>query len=171
MFTSQGGIILQRVTNCILTRGNEVLLLKKPSRGWWVAPGGKMELRESILESVTREYKEETGIIIEKPKLRGVFTVVIEEQGEIINEWMMFTFHADNFSGALLKQSPEGDLAWVPLDKVSELPMASGDYAIFDHVFYREGLIYGTITYNEKMQLISYRLDPEGRRLQEYEIK
>lgn len=161
---------MQRVTNCIVTKGNEVLLLKKPSRGWWVAPGGKMELRESIVESVTREYKEETGIIIEKPHLRGVFTVVIEEQGKVINEWMMFTFQVTNFSGTLLKQSPEGDLAWMEIEKVSELPMASGDYAIFNHVFHRDGLIYGTITYNENMKLMSYRLDAEGSQLQEYEI-
>jgi 8-oxo-dGTP diphosphatase len=160
---------LQRVTNCILTKGKEVLLLKKPSRGWWVAPGGKMELRESILESVTREYKEETGIIIENPQLKGVFTVVIEELGEIINEWMMFTFQATDYSGTLVKQSPEGDLAWMPIDDVSELPMAQGDYAIFDHVLNHKGLIYGTITYNEKIQLISYRLDSEGRQLQIYE--
>jgi len=171
MLTLKGEIILQRVTNCILTNGNEVLLLKKPSRGWWVAPGGKMELRESILESVTREYKEETGMIIEKPQLRGVFTVVIEERGKVVNEWMMFTFLATEYSGELLNQSPEGDLAWIPINKVSELSMASGDLPIFNHVFTSEGLIYGTVTYNEKMELISYRLDAEGRELQEYEIE
>lgn len=171
MLTLKGEIILQRVTNCILTNGNEVLLLKKPSRGWWVAPGGKMELRESILESVTREYKEETGMIIEKPQLRGVFTVVIEERGKVVNEWMMFTFLATEYSGELLNQSPEGDLAWIPINKVKELSMASGDLPIFNHVFTSEGLIYGTVTYNEKMELISYRLDAEGRELQEYEIE
>ncbi|MGA9287419.1 MAG: NUDIX hydrolase, partial [Anaerobacillus sp.] len=33
--------IVQRVTNCILNdeANDRVLLLQKPRRGWWVAPG------------------------------------------------------------------------------------------------------------------------------------
>ncbi len=147
-----------------------MLLLKKPSRGWWVAPGGKMELRESILESVTREYKEETGITLDNPQLKGVFTVVIEDKGKVIKEWMMFTFWANDFTGTLLNQSPEGDLAWIPKNEIEELPMAPGDYPIFNHILHRERLIFGSITYNEKLELLSYRLDAEGIKLQQYEI-
>ncbi|WP_416147161.1 NUDIX hydrolase [Salipaludibacillus sp. HK11] len=158
---------MQRVTNCILTKSNEALLLRKPSRGWWVAPGGKMESRESIRESVIRECKEETGMVINNPELRGVFTVVIEEKGSIVKEWMMFTFQANNFSGKLLNKSPEGELAWTPITKIPHLPMASGDYPIFDHVLYGEGLIYGTITYDENLNLLSYRLDTAGEQFQE----
>ncbi|MCY8461779.1 NUDIX hydrolase, partial [Bacillus spizizenii] len=33
---------MQRVTNCVLQTDDKVLLLQKPRRGWWVAPGGKM---------------------------------------------------------------------------------------------------------------------------------
>nr|MBR9646549.1 NUDIX domain-containing protein [Streptococcus sp. 11-4097] len=39
---------MQRVTNCVLIRDNEVLLLQKPRRNWWVAPGGKMERGETV---------------------------------------------------------------------------------------------------------------------------
>jgi 8-oxo-dGTP diphosphatase len=161
---------LQRVTNCILTKNDQVLMLKKPSRGWWVAPGGKMELRESIVESVTREFKEETGISINHPQLRGIFTIVIEDQGKVINEWMMFTFQATNGSGTMLPQSPEGELAWKPVEEISQLPMAVGDYQIFEHVLHKNGLIYGTFTYNGNLDLLSYRLEAEGEPIKQFKV-
>ncbi|UTR15977.1 8-oxo-dGTP diphosphatase [Salipaludibacillus sp. LMS25] len=160
---------MQRVTNNILIRDGEVLLLKKPSRGWWVAPGGKMELRESILESATREYKEETGILLRDPQLRGIFTFVIEEKGEVVKEWMMFTFRSSDFSGHLLPVSPEGELAWVPIEQINDLPMAMGDYLIFEHVLTKPGILYGTFTYSTDMELLSYRLEAEGETVKTFE--
>ena len=65
--------VLQRVTNCVLLKDGKVLLLQKPKRGWWVAPGGKMEQGESIREACIREYREETGIYLKNPKLKGIF--------------------------------------------------------------------------------------------------
>ncbi|MBU9722232.1 MULTISPECIES: 8-oxo-dGTP diphosphatase [Bacillaceae] len=156
---------MQRVTNCILTNNetNEVLTLQKPRRGWWVAPGGKMELGETIRESVKREYWEETGYFIKDPNLRGIFTIIIEEDGKIINEWMMFTFHTSEYQGDLLEESPEGKLAWQPILKVMELPMAPGDYYIFDHVLNGDGMMYGNFTYTKDFKLLSYRLDVNGK--------
>lgn len=58
---------MQRVTNCVLVKDGHVLLLKKPRRGWWVAPGGKMEQGESVREACVREYREETGIYLKTP--------------------------------------------------------------------------------------------------------
>ncbi|PAK45827.1 NUDIX hydrolase, partial [Bacillus licheniformis] len=55
---------MQRVTNCVLTSGDKVLLLQKPRRGWWVAPGGKMESGETVRDAVIREYREETGLYV-----------------------------------------------------------------------------------------------------------
>ncbi|WP_096436943.1 8-oxo-dGTP diphosphatase [Alteribacter populi] len=152
---------MRRVTNCILRDQDHVLLLQKPSRGWWVAPGGKMEPRESVKESAVREFKEETGLDLYEPTLKGVFTVVIEEEGKAIDEWMLFTFYAEKFSGSLLSESPEGHLAWQMVDHVKHLPMAEGDHHFFDHIFNRSGLIYGTFVYSPDYQLLSCNLDPE----------
>ncbi|PYZ95806.1 NUDIX hydrolase [Alteribacter lacisalsi] len=152
---------MKRVSNCILRDQGQVLMLKKPSRGWWVAPGGKMETRESVKESAVREYKEETGIDLHSPTLRGVFTVVIEEEGKTIDEWMLFTFYAEGYSGTLLEQSPEGELEWQPEDKIKELPMAAGDHYFFDHILKKDGLIYGTFVYSKDYRLLSVQLDPE----------
>ena len=32
---------MQRIVNLLVVKDNHVLLLKKPRRGWYVAPGGK----------------------------------------------------------------------------------------------------------------------------------
>jgi 8-oxo-dGTP diphosphatase len=130
--------------------------LKKPRRGWWVAPGGKMESLETITESVNREYKEETGISLINPRLRGVFTIIVEDNGKVIDEWMMFTFLAEDYDGELLAVSPEGELAWQDLDQIVDLPKAKGDQVFFDHILKQEDLLVIKFRYTPDFELISY---------------
>ena len=54
-------IKMQRIANLLVVKDEHVLLLKKPRRGWYVAPGGKMDPGESIYEAAVREFTEETG--------------------------------------------------------------------------------------------------------------
>lgn len=152
---------MQRVANCVLVKENKVLLLQKPRRGWWVAPGGKMEQGESIKDAVIREYREETGIYLKNPEIKGIFTILIKDNQEIVSEWMMFTFSASEFNGTNVDQSEEGTIGWHGIDTISELPMAPGDYHILDYVIKGTGMIYGTFTYTPDFELISYRLDPQ----------
>jgi len=151
---------MQRITNCVLRKGNQILLLQKPSRGWWVAPGGKMELGESVKESVVREYFEETGVTLKNPTVKGIFTINIKEEENVISEWMMFTFIADQYEGVNLNESREGKIKWHSVDEVLKLPMAPGDYHIIDHCMNGNGTVYGTFTYTPDYKLLSYRLDP-----------
>ncbi|MBD3859329.1 8-oxo-dGTP diphosphatase [Bacillus sp. 28A-2] len=153
---------MQRVTNCVLHHEDQVLLLQKPRRGWWVAPGGKMESGESVKDSVVREYREETGIYILNPQLKGVFTFIIKEGDQIVQEWMMFTFMADSFTGKNVTESEEGILKWHDVQDVPRLPMAPGDSHILDFMLKGKGLLHGTFTYTPDFELIAYRLDPQG---------
>jgi 8-oxo-dGTP diphosphatase len=152
--------VVQRVTNCVLIRDNQVLMLKKPRRGWWVAPGGKMEPGESVRDSCIREYREETGIYLKNPQLKGIFTFIMKENDQVLSEWMMFTFVANDSDGMSFDESDEGKLEWQQLDQLKNLPMAAGDYHIIDYMVHGNGIIYGTFTYTKDFQLISYRLDP-----------
>lgn len=151
---------LQRVTNCLLLRDNKVLLLQKPRRGWWVAPGGKMEPGESIRDSCIREFREETGIYLRNPNIKGIFTFIIKDGDKIVSEWMMFTFFSTNSDGIHVEESEEGKIVWHDLEEIKNLPMAEGDYHILDYMIHGNGLIYGTFTYTPDFKLISYRLDP-----------
>lgn len=159
--TSTGVETLQRITNCVVKTDDQVLLLQKPSRGWWVAPGGKMESGESAREAVTREFREETGLHVQNPELKGIFTIVIKEDDEIIDEWMMFTFVTSDIKGEMLTESPEGKLQWTDIATVKNLPMAPGDHYIFQHILFSDEILYGTFHYTKDFQLLSYRLDPQ----------
>ncbi|WP_102028645.1 8-oxo-dGTP diphosphatase [Salirhabdus sp. Marseille-P4669] len=152
---------MQRVANCVLQNGNNVLMLKKPRRNWYVAPGGKMESGETIKQSAIREFQEETGLTVEDPKLKGVFTFLIYENEEIVMEWMMFTFYSKEHKGTLLEESKEGELEWVPVNEVLSKPMAEGDRAIIKHALQSDEILYGTFTYTSDYKLLSYQLDPQ----------
>lgn len=153
-------LYMQRVTNCILIQNDKVLLLKKPRHGWYAIPGGKMEQGESIKESVEREYREETSLHLQNPRLAGTFTFTIHDQDTIVQEWMMFTFVCDAYKGELTAYCDEGVLEWIDRDKVSELPMAEGDRKIFEHVLTKNSLLYGSFSYTNDFDLIGLRLDP-----------
>ena len=54
---------MQRVTNCVLIRDNEVLLLQNLAEIGGLHQA-KMERGETVRDSVVREYREETGIYL-----------------------------------------------------------------------------------------------------------
>lgn len=151
---------MQRVTNCILIQNDKVLLLKKPRRGWYAIPGGKMEQGETIKESVEREYREETSLHLQNPELAGVFTFTVDDEETMVPEWMMFTFICNSFKGELTAHCDEGVLEWVERDKINELPMAEGDRKIFKHVLTKSGILYGSFSYTIDYDLLEMRLDP-----------
>jgi 8-oxo-dGTP diphosphatase len=150
---------MQRVTNCILNRDGNVLMLQKPRRGWWTAPGGKMEPQESIQETVIREYEEETGLRLLDPELKGVFTIIIEDNGAVVNEWMMFTFLASRAAGNTLKQCEEGILQWHPVGLLGNLPTAKGDKRFLTSIANGSPLITGKFIYTSEYELLYVDMD------------
>ncbi|MFD2629130.1 8-oxo-dGTP diphosphatase [Oceanobacillus kapialis] len=152
---------MQRVTNCIVIENDHILFIKKPRRGWYAMPGGKMEPGETIKEAATREFFEETNLRVQNPELAGVFTFQVDTDDTFIQEWMMFTFIAYAYTGKLTDESPEGELEWVPLKNIENLPMAEGDREIFRHIIgHSKGILYGSFSYTENYQLLDARLDP-----------
>ena len=67
-----------------------------------------MEEGESLLESVVREMKEETGLTIENPKVCG-FKDWIQEDG---TRYIVMLYKTDKFTGEL-KSSDEGRVFWI----------------------------------------------------------
>lgn len=89
----------------------------------WIGVGGKFEGGESPDECAHREVLEETGLTLTDCRFRGVVTFLNEGwDGEY-----MFLFTATRWTGELTRNCDEGDLEWVPKDKVLELPIWEGD--------------------------------------------
>lgn len=147
---------MQRISNLLILKENHVLLLKKPRRGWYVAPGGKIDPGESIYEAAVREFQEETGANPIDPHLKGTYTMVIknEETDTVIDEWMLFTFIARDLEGEPFEETVEGILEWHPVESLKTLPMAEGDRTNLLFAVSRQGMQYGTFTYTEEFTLL-----------------
>ena len=111
---------------CYIIQEGKVLLLQRqrpPHQGKWSAPGGKLEYGESPYECAIREIREETGLEIAMPILRGVVSVL--DRAYPIH-WLLFIFRADAVLGTQ-GTTQEGELRWFPLDQLDQVDMPYSD--------------------------------------------
>ena len=100
----------------------------------WIGIGGKFEDCESPFDCVKREVLEETGFIMNKPEYRGLVTFVshTSDGAEPYYE-LMHLFWCNDFTGAngqnaeQLPECSEGELAWIPKEKMKDLPQWESD--------------------------------------------
>ena len=149
---------MQRIANLLAIQDGKVLLLKKPRRGWYVDPGGKMENGESIYEAALREFNEETNVTTNNSHLKGVYTMVIKDGEEQVDEWMLFTFVAHGIEGEPFEQTREGKLEWHPIENLHKLPMAEGDRKNLLFAALEEGIQYGTFEYTKDFDLLNEKI-------------
>lgn len=97
--------------------------------------GGKMEPGEDIAACIVREIAEEAGITVEAMRLRG--TLSWPGFGDNREGWFGFVFIVDEWSGEPAVSNAEGDLEWVPVERVlaGSLPMWEGDRLWLSMVF------------------------------------
>ncbi len=103
---------------CMIYQDNQVLVQNKVHSDWngITFPGGHVEKNESFADAVIREVYEETGLSIQSPQLCGIKDW-IEADG---SRYMVFFYKTDKFKGEL-KSSDEGEVFWVPWDKLLSL--------------------------------------------------
>lgn len=108
---------VELATICLVYKNNKVLLQNRVKEDWkgYALPGGHIEPGESVVESVIREVKEETGLDIQNPVLCGIKQFPIEG-----GRYLIFLFKTSEFSGELVS-SPEGEMVWVDRDQLSVL--------------------------------------------------
>ena len=138
-------------TLCYIKKDDSYLLLHRVKKendmhqGLWVGLGGKFEARESPEECVIREVYEESGLQIENPQLKGIVTFA----EQFVEDWYVFIFVAEKFSGELLEDSPEGHLRWVKEDELADLPMHEGDRHFFKWINQYKGVFTAKLTYEK----------------------
>ena len=118
-------------TLCYIQHAGQTLMIHRVKRandihlGKWNGLGGKFNPGESPEECVIREVREESGLMLRQPRLRGLLIF----PGFKGNDWYVFVFTASEFSGQL-KENEEGFLSWIPDDSLLSLPLWPSD-AIF----------------------------------------
>lgn len=71
----------------VVNDASQVLLHRRSDNSLWSIPGGSMEIGESILNTVVREVREETGFDVRPIRVTGIYTdpanVVAFSDGEV----------------------------------------------------------------------------------------
>ena len=111
----------------VTNQKNEVLLVKNPHRGWEF-PGGQIENGEDLIEGVSREVFEYSGIEIKVDKLVGVYSNTKSYIGwdnkTFVPTKVIFDFLATAIGGSLKTSEESVEVGWfdrdVVLDMISE---------------------------------------------------
>jgi len=125
-------------TMCMVQNGDKVLLIKRPdSRGFpgFIAPGGKVDFPESLVDGACREVEEETGLRVSNLVFKGIDEYVNPQKNV---RYMVFNYWANTFEGELLLDPPEGELVWVSINEALDLPLQEWFKERFP-LFFEEG--------------------------------
>lgn len=123
---------MRNTTLCHIEKDGKYLMLHRVKKqndlnhDKWVGIGGKFEDKESPEECVIREVKEETGLILNSYTYCGIVTFV----SDVWETEYMHIYHSNDFSGTL-KECDEGNLEWVEIKQLYELPVWEGDKIFF----------------------------------------
>lgn len=104
-------------------QGN-ILLVKTRHRGWEF-PGGQVEVGENVIDAVTREVKEESGIDIIVSHLIGVYSNIGTYKWfdgvTNIPTKVMFDFVCNPIGGELATSEETSDSRWVAKEHVLDM--------------------------------------------------
>lgn len=139
---------MKETTLCYIEKNNSYLMLlrnKKKidmNKGKWIGVGGKLEIGETIEECLLREVYEETGLTLKNYNYRGKILFISDEWDSEI----MHLYTADDFEGSLT-ECLEGELRWIPKDKIMDLNLWEGDRAFMkmlmeDEPYFEMKLVY-----------------------------
>lgn len=139
---------MKLATLCYLRNNNQTLMLHRIKKendmhaGKWNGLGGKLDPGETPEECVVREVREESGLEISNPQLKGVITFPAFSNNE---DWYVFMFTAEEFSGILI-DSPEGHLEWISDENLLQLPLWEGDKIflkwLHEEIFFSAKFVY-----------------------------
>lgn len=141
---------MKLATLCYVKQNHATLMIHRNKKqedihlGKWNGLGGKLDPGETPEACVIREVREESGLTIHNPRLHGFLTFPAFAHDE---DWYAFVYSATEFSGELI-DSPEGELAWIPDDRLFELPLWEGD-RIFLNWLEQERFFSGQFIYQQ----------------------
>jgi 8-oxo-dGTP diphosphatase len=102
-----GAVVVDDGRVLLVRRGRE------PLRGQWSLPGGLVEVGESLDAAVTREVKEETGLLVEPIELLELLDKIHREQERVRFHYVIADYLCQVIGGALHAGSDADAVRWV----------------------------------------------------------
>lgn len=140
-------------TVCYLKKDDQVLMIKFAKK-WgqvYAPPGGKFETGETPLDCIIREFKEETGLTLIKPRLQGISYWHDSYEG------IIFVYTADEFEGDLCLSSSEGVLEWIDIKELSNIKQFEQNEKFTQYLF-KDELFEGKFLLDDKCKVINYEI-------------
>ena len=136
------------------SRGKVLLIRKAKGRsheGEWIGLGGKLEHGEDPVSSAVREFREESGLTLADPKLRGTLIWIDEVQCGIIH-----IVTATRWSGTL-SQSEEGELGWHSIQNLSTLDgLAKHQRLFLGRILLDNDYFYSAVMVYHNNEMVKY---------------
>lgn len=130
---------------CILKSANRLLLLKRknnPHKNLFTPVGGKLDPFEGPRDAAVRETYEETGIVVEKAKMRFAGTLAETSPGKY--NWICYLYLAE----ISFREAPscnEGLLQWVDIKALPDLPMPECDLFLYEYALRGDTIAFEAI--------------------------
>ncbi len=156
---------IKRCAAMVILENQERFLLlrraKPPNRGLFVPVGGKLEPFESPASAARRETEEETGIRLSPDQLR--FCGVLVETSPTPYNWTCHIYRA-GIPDQPPPDCPEGELAWIPFDRLDQLPTPPTDWWVYQYVRDAKPFVFSAL-YDNSLKIQSMEEEIEGRSL------
>jgi 8-oxo-dGTP diphosphatase len=144
-------------------KGDKICLLKRekrPYKGYWVCPGGKSHLHESIKDTALRETKEETGLSCKFDKVRAVIHERVREDGIFKHAFIIYfcTLHSETTE---LSVTDEGIVKWFDIKALPEKIVPSDDL-VLKNFLDKEHVVKDVIIEQSGEKLIDIKIEDGG---------
>lgn len=114
------------VVGCFVLCGGEIILLHrqdcKPQGNTWGIPSGKINPCESAEAAVLREVEEETGLALDKEKIK-FFKTVFARYSDYDFIYHIFSTQLDDKFKVKINQEEHKDARWTLLSEARALPL------------------------------------------------